>query len=157
MKIHDSLAGLLLLLLGIAVIAVAQTFPALPGQNFGAAVFPTVAGAGLVLFSVCLIVSALRQRRGEPWFVIDDWMRRPRMVGNGALVIAALIFYALAVDAIGFFLTGIVFLSVLFYAFDVKRLWILPLACTVTFGIHYGFYTLLHVPLPWGVFEAFAW
>lgn len=157
MKFDDALSGLMLLIVGIAVIAVAQTFPAMPGQNFGAAVFPTLAGSGLALFSICLIVSSLHKRRGEPWIEIDDWMRRPRMVGNAALVVGGLIFYAMLVDTAGFFLTSIVFLAVLFFAFGVARRWILPLAAAVTFAIHYGFYTLLHVPLPWGVFEAIAW
>jgi putative tricarboxylic transport membrane protein len=72
-------------------------------------------------------------------------------------VIADLILYAVAVDAIGFFLTAIVFLTVLWLAFGARRRWILPLALAVPMAFHYGFYTLLHVPLPWGLFERVAW
>jgi putative tricarboxylic transport membrane protein len=39
----------------------------------------------------------------------------------------------------------------------VPRLRIVPLALIVTFAIHYAFYTLLRVPLPWGVLEGIAW
>jgi putative tricarboxylic transport membrane protein len=67
------------------------------------------------------------------------------------------VFYALAVDWLGFFLTSLVFLVALFLAFGVARRWVLPLALGVTFAIHYGFYTVLRVPLPWGVFEGIAW
>ncbi len=42
----------------------------------------------------------------------------------------------------------------LFLAFGVARRWILPLAASVTLVIHYAFYSLLRVPLPWGVLEA---
>jgi putative tricarboxylic transport membrane protein len=41
--------------------------------------------------------------------------------------------------------------------FGVRVRWIVPLAVVVTLVIHYAFYKLLHVPLPWGVLERFAW
>jgi putative tricarboxylic transport membrane protein len=50
-----------------------------------------------------------------------------------------------------------VFLSALFVAFGVRRIWIAPVALVATIVIHFGFYTLLRVPLPWGVLEAIAW
>jgi putative tricarboxylic transport membrane protein len=34
---------------------------------------------------------------------------------------------------------------------------IAPLALVVVLAIHYSFYSVLGVPLPWGVFERFAW
>ena len=88
---------------------------------------------------------------------LDDWVRRPRMVLNFVLVVADLLFYSLAVDHLGFFITAFVFLSVLFLAFGVARVWIAPVAVGVAIVIHYGFYSLLRVPLPWGVLEAIAW
>ena len=33
----------------------------------------------------------------------------------------------------------------------------LPLALVVTLVIHYAFYKLLRVPLPWGVLQGIAW
>ena len=32
-----------------------------------------------------------------------------------------------------------------------------PLALAVTLVIHYAFYKLLKVPLPWGVLQGIAW
>jgi len=95
--------------------------------------------------------------RGGSWVVLDDWMRRPRMGLNFVLVVADLVFYALAVDRLGFFITGFLFLCVLFLAFGVARKWIVPVAGAVTLLIHYGFYSLLRVPLPWGLLEGIAW
>lgn len=156
MKLHDTLCGLLILLFGTAVIAYAQTFPPMPGQNIGPSLFPTLIGSGFVLFALALMVSGLRER-GAPWLELDDWLRRPRMAFNFLLVIADLVFYALVVDRLGFFITGFLFLCVLFLAFGVARKWIAPIAGVVTLLIHYGFYTLLRVPLPWGLFEGIAW
>ena len=33
----------------------------------------------------------------------------------------------------------------------------LPVALVMTLLIHYAFYKLLRVPLPWGVLQPFAW
>lgn len=156
MKFNDTFAGLLILIFGLAVIACARTFPPMPGQNVGPSLFPALIGGGFVLFAAALIFSGLR-RRGTPWIEIDEWVRRPRMLLNFALVIGALVFYALAVDALGFFITGILFLCALLAAFGVRHRLILPVAVLVTAAIHYGFYTLLRVPLPWGLLEGIAW
>jgi putative tricarboxylic transport membrane protein len=156
MRFSDTSTGLLILAIGVTIAGYAQTFPPMPGQNVGPSLFPTLIGLGLALLGLILTVSGLRQR-GTPHFTADAWMRRPRMAANGALVIASLIFYATIVDALGFFLTSFTVLSVLWLAFGARGRWIAPLAVAVTLIFHYGFYTLLHVPLPWGVFERFAW
>ncbi|MEX0960018.1 MAG: tripartite tricarboxylate transporter TctB family protein [Burkholderiales bacterium] len=156
MQLSDALSGALAVALGAAVVAYAQTFPPMPGQNVGPSLFPSVIGGGMMIFGCALMVPAIR--RGERLrLAIEDWMYRPRMVLNFALVIGLLVFYALAVDTLGFFITSILFLSSLFLAFGVGRRWIVPLAFAVTFAIHYAFYSLLRVPLPWGLFEAIAW
>jgi putative tricarboxylic transport membrane protein len=156
MRLSDALSGLLTLIVGIAVVAYARTFPPMPGQSVGPGLFPTVVGSGFVLFGTVLMIDGVR-RRGMSSIELDEWTRRPRMVLNFALVIAVLVFYALAVDQLGFFITALAFLSVLFLAFDVRRTWIVPLALVATLVIHYGFYTLLRVPLPWGPLEGLAW
>jgi putative tricarboxylic transport membrane protein len=74
-----------------------------------------------------------------------------------ALVIGVNIFYILLVDALGFIPTGVIYLAALFAAFGVRTRWILPLALIITLVIHYSFYKLLRVPLPWGLLERFAW
>jgi len=46
---------------------------------------------------------------------------------------------------------------VLFVVYGVARKWILPIAVIVTLGIHYAFYKLLKVPLPWGLLQGVAY
>ena len=154
MRLSDRLSGVLTLIFGIAVVAVARTFPAAPAQTIGPALFPTLIGGGLIL---CGLILVSVRRTGTPWFQADDWVRRPRMVLNFALVFVDLVFYAFAVGRLGFFITAVIFLSVLLLAFGVRRLRIIPLALVVTMVIHYAFYSLLRVPLPWGVLEGIAW
>jgi putative tricarboxylic transport membrane protein len=156
MKLSDTASGALLVLFGMAIEAYAATFPSMPGQSIGPSFFPMLIGGGLMLFGATLALTGARTRVA-PLIDLDDWTRSPRLILNFALVIAVLVFYAVAVDRLGFFLTGAAFLSILFLAFGVRRRVIAPLAVAVTMAMHYGFYTLLRVPLPWGVLEAIAW
>lgn len=156
MKLTDTLSGAMAVVLGLAVVGYTSTFPPMPGQTIGPALFPTVAGLSLIALGAVLVVTGVR-RRERPAIQFDDWVWRPRMVLNGLLVPITLTGYAVAVDTLGFFLTSTAVLVVLFAAFGVKRIWIAPIALAVTFVLHYGFYTLLRVPLPWGLFEGVAW
>ena len=74
-----------------------------------------------------------------------------------AIALGAVVLYALALDRVGFLITATLLLTVLFTAFGVRRSQILPLAAAVALGIHFIFYTLLRVPLPWGLLEGIAW
>ncbi len=155
MKLNPTLSGLLVLVVGLAIVVQARSFHPAAGQSIGPAFFPTLVGAGLLLCGLALIVSGQRHR--EPWIEAGEWTRRPRMVFNLLLVFADLVFYAVAVTSLGFFITAVVFLSVLMVAFKVPPMRVVPLALAVTLIIHYAFYTLLRVPLPWGVLEGVAW
>ncbi len=156
MKLGDRALGLLAAILGAAVVLHARTFPPMPGQPIGPSFFPIVIGCGVIVLGAVLFAGA-RRRRSGPFVELDAWVRRPRMLVNFALVIASLLFYALAVDSLGFLVTGVLLLSALFFAFGVLRARILPLALAVTLVVHYVFYSLLRVPLPWGVLEGIAW
>jgi putative tricarboxylic transport membrane protein len=156
MRLHDTLWGLLVLLFGSAVALYARTFPATAGQSIGPGVFPFLIGVGFAVSGVVLIGAGLRKSRSR-WMELDAWMGEPRTVVNAVLVVGVLIFYALAVETIGYFITAFIFLAVLFLALGVSRRWIAPIAAGVTLGLHVAFYSLLRVPLPWGWLERMAW
>src|SRR3954471_12771488 len=126
MKLHQSLSGLLVLGVGLAIILQARTFPPVIGQTIGPGFFPMIAGAGFVLCGIALMISG--RGSGAPWLELGEWTRRPRLVFNFVLVFADLVFYAFAVSRLGFFITAVLFLSVLMWAFEVPRLRIVPLA-----------------------------
>lgn len=156
MKLNDAVSGVLIAMFGIAVAAYSRTFPPMPGQNVGPSLFPTLIGCGLTIFGAALAFSRGRER-GAPSIAFDEWVGTRAAVLKFALVVAVLWFYAAAVDRLGFFITGFIFLGVLLFAFGVPRKHIVPLSVAVTFVIHYGFYSLLRVPLPWGLLESIAW
>jgi putative tricarboxylic transport membrane protein len=126
----------------------------MPGQKFGPAWFPGLIAIGLGLCGAGLIASGLRSR--EPWLVVPGWVARRRPVVGVAAIIAGLLFYIAAVDAVGFHLTGIALIA--FWVRILGASWrvTVPVAILVPILIHLTFYKLLRVPLPWGIFETWA-
>lgn len=157
MELSDRLSGLLAVALGVAVILYARTFPPMPGQDIGPSLFPTLIGSGLLLFGGGIAVGAIRRREAGPLLHLDPWTRRPRMVANAALVVGAMVAFLVLVTPIGFFLTGTAFLATITIALGGSRVWTVPTALLVTVLIHYAFYSLLRVPLPWGILQGVAW
>ena len=161
MKINDAVWGALLIVLSVALLVHVQSFPTIPGQKIGPALFPGVIAVALAVCALLLIIKGVASHgTGGPhaaWFQFEDWMRSPRHLLAFVLVIAVNVFYILAVDWLGFIPVGVIYLSILFLAFRVNRRWILPLAIVITLGIHYAFYKLLKVPLPWGLLKGIAW
>ena len=48
MRINDAVFGVVLLALGVAVFWHVQSFPKIPGQNVGPALFPGIVAVGLI-------------------------------------------------------------------------------------------------------------
>jgi len=161
LKINDAVWGALFLLLGVAILVHVQSFPAMSGQKVGPALFPGVIAVGLSICALLLIVRGVaahrHDRENAPWLAAGPWMRSPRHVLAFLAVIGVNVFYILIVDWLGFIPTGVIYLASLFAVFGVRMRNNLVLALIVTLGIHYAFYKLLKVPLPWGVLQSWAW
>lgn len=161
MKLNDAVWGALLIFLSAAVLTHVQRFPSIPGQKVGPALFPGLLATGLAICAVLLIVRGLAARAhggpGARWAELDGWTRSRRHVIAFGVVIGVNLFYILLVDRIGFIPVGVVYLGVLFTVFGVRPRAVVPIALIVTLGIHYAFYKLLKVPLPWGVLQGIAW
>jgi putative tricarboxylic transport membrane protein len=161
MKLNDAVWGALLILFSAVVLIHVQGFPKIPGQKVGPALFPGVLAVGLAVCAVMLIAKGLaaRAQGGERahWIELDGWTRRRRLIVAFFAVIGVNVLYIVAVDRLGFILTAVVYLATLFTVFGVRAKWVVPLAFVVTVVIHYAFYKLLKVPLPWGLLQGFAW
>jgi putative tricarboxylic transport membrane protein len=160
-KLNDAVWGALLIFFSAAVLTHVQSFPSIPGQKVGPALFPGLLAVGLAVCAVVLIVKGLaaRAQGGDRarWAELDGWTRSRRHVLAFFAVIGVNLFYILLVDRIGFILTGVVYLGALFAIFGVRLKWIVPIALVAVLVIHYAFYKLLRVPLPWGVLQGIAW
>jgi putative tricarboxylic transport membrane protein len=161
MKLNDSVWGALIILLGAAILFHIRTFPTIPGQDYGPALFPGVIAVGLLVCGAGLVRKGLAARRhrgaDSTWVAWDAWTRSRRHAIAFGVVIGVNVLYVALVDRLGFVVTGVLYLSAMFTVFGVRPRWVIPLAVAVTLVIHYAFYKLLHVPLPWGVLERFEW
>jgi putative tricarboxylic transport membrane protein len=159
-KIDDRIWGALLLALAGVLLWHVQGFPNIPGQQVGPAALPGAIAVGLAVCGAILFVSGIRARAAAVrpgWIEWPEWMAsRPQLVAFAALV-GVNVFYLLAVERLGFVLTGIVYLFVLMASLRVRPGRALILAALLTLAVHYAFYKLLKVPLPWGVLQQVAW
>jgi putative tricarboxylic transport membrane protein len=62
-----------------------------------------------------------------------------------------------AANDLGFLPTGILMLVALFKALQVKWSRALLVALIATLVVHFAFYKMLRVPLPWGILTPWAW
>ncbi len=157
MKLNDAVFGVLLLALGGAVLLAVQGYPKIPGQPVGPALFPGLVAAGLCVCGVLLLVRGWRQRAGQAWLQWEDWVRSPRHVAGFVAVVGSILFYILASHALGFLPTAFAILLALFLVLRVPVGRALLVAAVATALVHFAFYKLLRVPLPWGVLKDIAW
>jgi putative tricarboxylic transport membrane protein len=156
-KLNDAVFGLLLVALGVAVLFGVQGFPNIPGQPVGPALFPGIIAAGLCIGGVLLVVRGLRTQAGQPWLAWDDWVRSPRHVAALAVLLGSVIFYIVAADWLGFLPTAALILVALFWVLRVPPGRAVLVAAIAAVVIHFAFYKLLRVPLPWGLLTPYAW
>ena len=156
MRLNDAVLGLVLLIFAAAMMAYTTTFPAMPGQNYGPALFPMLIGAGMAICGLLLIAQGLRARRAAGGRLVA-WTAPAGGGVNLLLVLAALVFYILASDWLGFIPTAILILTPLLLRLGTRPAAALAVAVAATLVIHTLFARLLLVPLPWGLLAPVAW
>jgi putative tricarboxylic transport membrane protein len=157
MKLNDAIFGFLLLLLGGAVLVAVQSYPKIPGQPVGPALFPGIIAAGLCIAGLLLVARGWRLRQALAWLAWDDWVRSPRHIAALAVLLASIVFYILASDLLGFLIVAPLILLALFLVLRVRPWHAVGIAIVATLVVHFAFYKLLRVPLPWGVLKGWAW
>ncbi len=157
MKLNDAVLGLLLLLLGVTVLFIVQDYPTIPGQQVGPALFPGLVAVGLCIGGFLLLVKGWRARASVPWLVMDDWIRSPRHVLALIVLIGSVLFYILASQLLGFLISAVLIMTTLCRVLQLSMARSVLIAVVATLVIHFAFYKLLRVPLPWGVLTPYAW
>jgi putative tricarboxylic transport membrane protein len=157
MKINDAIFGLVLAILGAMVLFTVQSFPKIPGQQVGPALFPGLIAAGIFICGVVLMVRGWRHRKAAPWVMPGDWVRSPRHVAAFVLLVASVLFYIVAAQKLGFLLTATLILTAMFHVLRVPLGKSLLIAVIASLVIHFMFYKLLRVPLPWGILVNHSW
>ena len=155
MRVNDALLGALLVVFAVTLAFYAQTFPNVPGQQYGASVFPTLVALGFLGTGILMIISGLRAR--APLVAWADWARERHGVRNVVITVLAVVFYILASERLGFMLTMAPILLVLLRLFGVGWPMAVTVAILMTLLIQYAFGSLLYVPLPWGLLAPVRW
>jgi putative tricarboxylic transport membrane protein len=157
MKLNDAVSGALLFLLALGILFNVSGFPSIPGQTIGPNAFPGLLASLLAFCGLLLVIKGLRAPERQGWLSMGAWMHSPTHRRNFIITLGCLLFYILASDILGFLLSATLILAVMFYALDVTRTRIVPLALLITLVIHTLFYKGLRAPLPWGVVVPFQW
>lgn len=157
MKFNDTLSGAALLALALAILFTIQSYPTIPGQNIGPAAFPGLLASLLAVCAVLLMVKGLRSKEQTAWIEFGDWMQSRFHLRNFLITLACLVYYIVLSDKLGFLICASTILMAMFWALEVKKTWIVPIAVLVTLVIHTIFYKGLRVPLPWGVLMPLQW
>jgi putative tricarboxylic transport membrane protein len=143
----DSLVGLALAALALAVLWSARAFPNVPGQKLGAAFLPMLVGAGLLLCGIGLVVRSWRGRA----YAQDTAAE----AGSSLVLIGAVLGYIFLSERLGFLIVAPLCLMAGFLAFRIGWQRALLWAIGGALLVHFSFYKLLRVPLPWGVIPPF--
>jgi putative tricarboxylic transport membrane protein len=158
MRANDAISGALFLALAAFIFVYALELPPMPGQRYGAGTFPIVIAGGLALFSLILIVQALRRRvPGARWIEWAPWARDRRTLGNFALALALILVYVFASERVGFIPLSVAILLVLFLKQGVGWRTSVIVALAATLAIQLSFSDLLRVPLPRGLLTEILW
>ena len=153
MRNTDRWVGLGLALLGLAVLWSARAFPKVPGQKLGAAFLPMLVGAGLLLCGAALVVRSVRGRAYAHEAAAEA--AQAEHFGSSAVIVGAVVAYIALSERVGFLFVAPLCLLAVFLALRVgwqrAALW----AVGGTVLVHFSFYKLLRVPLPWGMLTPF--
>jgi putative tricarboxylic transport membrane protein len=156
MKINDAIFGAIFTLLGVVILVHVQGFPNIPGQQYGAAIFPGLVAAGLVVCGLLLVVSGVRSRQDQRWYEAGEWLGSRRHVAAALAIVAGVAAYIVLADVLGFLIVAPLLLVLWFRALGVGWRSAIFSAVVTTLVIWYSFYKLLRVPLPWGVLTPYA-
>jgi len=153
MRINDAILGAITIALSIFIIIVARTFPALPGVPYGPGVFPTIIAACMLLGGVILVFKGIRQLPETGWLTLDPWAKTVRSYITLGFIFAALLFYILFSDELGFIITCVLILLPLLLWTRGRRQALSSLIIAVSFSliIYLVFVKFMRVPLPSGL------
>ncbi|MFC4173624.1 tripartite tricarboxylate transporter TctB family protein [Microvirga sp. GCM10011540] len=149
MRVNDAITGILLLAFAIATFAYARTLPAIPGQDYGAAVFPMLIAVGLGGCGVLLVASGIRHWRGA--IVWSDWAHTHHAWVRIAVVFLLVLAYILGAQTIGFIPISVLILLFFLMVMGVRWWLASVVALAATMLIYQTFVDLLRVPLPFGL------
>ncbi|MGE8498789.1 MAG: tripartite tricarboxylate transporter TctB family protein [Pseudomonas sp.] len=145
----DLLFGLTFIVTGIAVLILARDFPAVPGMQYGADLFPSLIAIGMIIGGVILSLSAIKQLRQStaPIQLPPGLIRASLGAAIPCVMVAA---YILFNETLGAATMMLLIMMVLLLQQGVRILPAAAISVVSTAVISMSFGHLLKVPLPTG-------
>ncbi|WEX11025.1 tripartite tricarboxylate transporter TctB family protein [Chelativorans sp. AA-79] len=150
MKVHDIFVGMVLLGVGVFVAAYSQTLTAPRNLSYGPGFFPMLVGGGLALCGGALVLQGLSNLKAAPLAVLPDWTGDARKAVRFWILPAAILFYVVFADALGFLATATLIVATVVAVRGASKIRALAVGFAVALVMNIGFASFLHVPLPWG-------
>jgi len=150
MRTSNAVIGLVIILFGGAVLIDTRSFPSLENGYPGPSLFPNILAVLFILAGIVLVVQGVRSH--EKFLKFDTTGITRGGVVNILLVLAAVLFYILLSDFLGFQITSFILLLGLMKWLKVSTFWSLAMSAVITEAIYILFAKILLVALPWGLF-----
>jgi putative tricarboxylic transport membrane protein len=161
MRLHDTLLGALLVALAAVFFGYTFTFPDMPGQKVGPALFPRLIALGIAACGIVIAVRGARSRARPgagprtPWVSFSPGLQQLRGWLAWLAMPLAIVFYLLVSERLGFLPTATLVVAALCAWLGV-RLWAALLTGVVAaLVVQWFFGSLMRVPLPRGWFMQF--
>jgi putative tricarboxylic transport membrane protein len=152
-RFNDAVIGIAIAAFALAMMWHTRTFPSFPGQKYGPALFPLLLGICFLVAAAILIWRGLAERQRVPWLGLAPWTRDVRLAGGVALVLASIVFYILASDALGFLVTSFMVLAALMLWLGERWPTAFAVAAGMTLLIDWFFGDVMRIPLPRGLLD----
>lgn len=144
------MTGAALIALGIAMTWIAAGFPKIGAVTFGPDLFPRIIAGGLILSGLGILL--------EVWRGLSPPVAGGRMNWLPVLILMGLIAgFAVLLPILGFHIATALALLVAVWLFGGGVVTCILVAVIAPVILHYIFYSLLRVPLPWGLLLPVAW
>jgi putative tricarboxylic transport membrane protein len=157
MQIGNTLAGLLLLALSLAVFLSARGLPNPSQQAYGPGAFPALVACLLAACALVLAVQGRKEFAARSLIRFAPWTGSAKRVARFFLVPASVLFYVSFIDELGFLVAACLVLIALFLSLGVRLNQALMTSVAAALLIHTVFSTALKVQLPWGLLEPIRW
>lgn len=158
MRFNDLVFGVVLIAAALLLFAQAATFPDMPGQDYGPALFPQIVAGGFFLCGLALAVTGIRRLKVQSLVGLGPWAGKGGHILDIFLLIGGLVLLMWLWDKVGFLIGATVYATALACRFREGRLGsslvVCFLACLV---IDFAFRRLLLVPLPLGPLTGIVW
>ncbi len=149
MKKADIVGGLIGILIGLYALWEGSKMPEDVVMKIGPSFFPNILAALLILFSLVLIVNALRGKsKGEvaPLKLSDKGVQR------GLITLVSAVLFCVVLDPLGFIPTAIIFLAFMMWVMGNRKPAMLAIAPPlVTLTIWLIFEKVLNLSMPAGI------